>query len=352
MLALSQPDWLSILVLGLTGAGKTSLLFRLKTADFPPHSPEDPEIDTFIHGGIHYRALNLDRPGTNWDTYLTWAHAVIFIVDSSIEAAIQRSGKALSRILELIAPGTAFLILANKVDLPSIFPIAELIQKLGLTEIQYEALQELQIFPVSAKTGEGLAQAIDWLSHKLLELFSKRLRIHDVYVYRADSGTHLGHALFSDTNEDPYEVTALYSALNTFAQTGAGFGGGIKSVLVDFPGGKTRKLVKIQKEKLGVLLVCGEGDPVPLVQEVGGTILDIVEKKPEYQKLEILPGDFLSEIEILERIRPFLAEEALNNLRKGGYSPEFKENEPYDPRAPLVNLLQDRLAFLYRHRQS
>jgi GTPase SAR1 family protein len=343
----SQSEWLSIIIVGLTGVGKTSLLYRLKTAVFPENPPNDPDSDTFMEGKILYRALNVDESESNWRLYIPWAHSILFTVDCSNEANLRNSAKILPEVINQIPSGAPFMILANKTDLGEKLEISDLLMILKLHEIQNEALSGLQIFPVSAKTGEGLAQAIEGLSGRLLELYSRRLSIHDVYIFWADSGIPIGHAVLSESQEDPDSVTILYSALNIFASKGAGFEGGIKSLDVEFPDGKTRKLVKIEREKIGVLLVCNVGDPVPLAQEVGLAVLEFAREKSDLID-EYLPHELISEIDILRKVRPFLAEEAADNLAKLGYAPEFDERHSYDTKAPLLQLLQDRLAFLHR----
>lgn len=347
LLAKSESDWLSILVVGLTGAGKTSLLCRLKTAKFPEDLPTDHDFDVFMEGGILYRSLNIDDSESNWPLYIPLAHAIVFVVDGSDEVAIRASAEILPEVVSEIPSGAPFMILANKADSPTKVGIGNLLISLKLTEIESDALSGLQIFPVSAKTGQGLAQAIEWLSSRLLELYSKRVRISDVYVFRADTGVPIGHGIFSDSQEDPDQITILYSALNIFAAKGAGFEGGIKSLDVEFPDGRTRKLIKIEKDKIGVLLVCNVGDPVPLAQEVGITILEFVRDKIDYFD-EVLPQELITELDILRKVRPFLAEEAADNLSKLGYAPEFDERRSYNINAPLLQLMQDRLAFLQR----
>ncbi|MHA2495828.1 MAG: ADP-ribosylation factor-like protein [Candidatus Hodarchaeales archaeon] len=348
-MAQDRINWLSLLFLGLSGAGKTSLLYRLRSAVFPSDEIFAAGGDLYWEGNIHCRVVDLDRPDSNWHLYIPWTHAVIFVVDSSSNEAIKNSDRILTEIATQMPSGACLMVLANKIDLTSSMPLADIINGLRLCEIGAEQFLCVQIFPVSTKTGEGLVQAIDWLSNRLLELYAERLNIYDVYIYHSETGIKIGQALGSP-QENPEAVTTLYSALNTFATEAGGFAG-IKSIQVNFPGGITRQVVKIQREKAGVLLVCRMADPVIFAQEIGNMILDYVEKKPELDD-EIFPDDLLSEIEILEHIRPFLAEEASANLQKGGFLPEYKEGGVYDPNAPLMQLMEDRLSFLSRLKQE
>ncbi len=341
----NQPEWISVLFLGLKGAGKTTLLHRLKTASFQPDFHKGLYHDGFMHGGIHYRAMDLEHSTLDWKLYTPWAHALICVVDMSNQESVEKTSELLPEIVKHISKGTVFFILGNKSDAETALSVSTLIDRLQLSEILNMTSIGIQIFPLSSKTGEGLSQAVDWLISGLLDLYTTKLGIYDVYVYRADSGLPIGHVQLSSTEEQPENVTSLITAIDAFAKQK--HSGGIKSFKVDFPDGKTRQLVKIQREMISVLLVCGPEDPIPLAQEVGSNILDYVEKRPELLD-DLNPYNLLSSIEIIQRVRPFLAEEAISNLQKVGYSPEYKENSAYKPETPLIEIIQDRLSFLHR----
>lgn len=56
------------------------------------------------------------------------------------------------------------VVLANKQDMPGCLSVAEVHQALGLDALKNRTFQ---IFKTSAKKGEGLDQAMDWLSNAL-----------------------------------------------------------------------------------------------------------------------------------------------------------------------------------------
>ncbi|MHA2231813.1 MAG: hypothetical protein ACXAB4_04920, partial [Candidatus Hodarchaeales archaeon] len=73
-MAQERVNWLSMLILGLSGAGKTSLLYRLRSATFPTDDAFAAGGDVFWEGNIHCRALDLDLPDANWELYIPWAN--------------------------------------------------------------------------------------------------------------------------------------------------------------------------------------------------------------------------------------------------------------------------------------
>lgn len=56
------------------------------------------------------------------------------------------------------------VVLANKQDMPGCLTVAEVHQALGLDALKNRTFQ---IFKTSAKKGEGLDPAMDWLSNAL-----------------------------------------------------------------------------------------------------------------------------------------------------------------------------------------
>ena len=56
------------------------------------------------------------------------------------------------------------VVLANKQDMPGCLSVAEVHQALGLDALRNRTFQ---IFKTSAKKGEGLDSAMDWLSNAL-----------------------------------------------------------------------------------------------------------------------------------------------------------------------------------------
>ncbi|XP_056139989.1 ADP-ribosylation factor-like protein 9 [Lampris incognitus] len=128
-----------VLVLGLDGAGKTSLLHCLTTAgqeqDVEPTqgfnavsiNRDDLQIEFLEIGGK-------ENLRCYWQRYIPKALVLVFVVDSSKAELFSQAKKHLH---ELVAsdPHLPLVVLANKQDLPGACSITELHDGLSLTEV-------------------------------------------------------------------------------------------------------------------------------------------------------------------------------------------------------------------------
>jgi hypothetical protein len=308
-------------------------------------------LDTFSEGGLHYRTIDLDGPDAHWDEHLPWAHAVLFVIDVTDQQAIADSAEILPKLVPYIPMGTVFMVWGNKADLAEDCSLADLITALQLPTLG-EQIQGINIFAVSAKTGQNLDIATDWLATRMLELHAQQVKIYDIYVYQADTGIGLGRMLGSRHSVEQSNqrgVTTLYNALNTFAMEGVGYQG-IKSIQIDFDEGVIRQVVKVQRQSAGVLVVCGPKDPEVVIQEIGLALLQEIETN--YAGItDVLPDENLlstQEILSLSQLRPWLAQETLTLLQSGGFLADQLETGGRAPATPLLQTLQDRLSFLPR----
>lgn len=100
-----------------------------------------------------------------WRCYYSNTDAIIYVVDSADKDRIGISKDELLYMLrEEELAGAVLLVLANKQDIEGCLSVAEVHQALGLDALKNRTFQ---IFKTSATKGEGLDQAMDWLSNVL-----------------------------------------------------------------------------------------------------------------------------------------------------------------------------------------
>ncbi|KAK5644257.1 hypothetical protein RI129_008102 [Pyrocoelia pectoralis] len=116
-----------ILILGLDGAGKTTILYRLQVGEVVTTIP----TIGFNVEQVQYKNLKFQV----WDL----------------------GGQ--TKLQEAI-----LVVLANKQDMAGCMTVAEVHQALGLEALKNRTFQ---IFKTSATKGEGLDQAMDWLANAL-----------------------------------------------------------------------------------------------------------------------------------------------------------------------------------------
>ncbi|XP_075448061.1 ADP-ribosylation factor-like protein 11 [Ascaphus truei] len=159
-----------VVMMGLDFSGKSTLLYKLK---------RNQTVETFPTVGFNVDSLEIaknvsitmwdvggqDKLRSNWKEYLEDTDVLIFVVDSSDTSRLPDATAELLTILNNAnMSGVPFLILANKLDLPTALSIKELIHTLKLEN--YDD-RDWDIQSCSAHTGEGLVEAMNILARLL-----------------------------------------------------------------------------------------------------------------------------------------------------------------------------------------
>jgi len=170
----------SIVIVGQSGVGKTSILYTLKTGEFPqvvaPTIGVMRNVETIYRHGYNITAWDLGDffPSNFWSQYYSSADGIIFVIDSTaphgwsdydgpprIYPHADTTWEGLDFLLQKDKlDGVPILILANKQDLPNAMGRDEIIKKLGMHRWPW-AKWKLQL--CSAHTGAGLQEGFDWL---------------------------------------------------------------------------------------------------------------------------------------------------------------------------------------------
>ncbi|CAJ0919858.1 unnamed protein product, partial [Mesorhabditis belari] len=158
-----------ILILGLDGAGKTTILYRLQVGEVVTTIPTIGfNVEQVEYKNLKFQVWDLGgqtsiRP--YWRCYYANTDAIIYVVDSADRDRVGISRQELvSMLQEDELQGAILAVLANKQDVPGCLTPAEVHKALGL-----EALRDrtFQIFKTSATKGDGLDEAMEWLSNAL-----------------------------------------------------------------------------------------------------------------------------------------------------------------------------------------
>lgn len=158
-----------ILIIGLDGAGKTTILYRLQVGDVVTTIPTIGfNVETVTYKNLKFQVWDLGgqtsiRP--YWRCYYANTDAVIYVIDSQDS---ERLGVTKDELISMLSEeelkGAVLMVLANKQDMPNAMTPAKITEALGLTALK---TRTWQIFKTSAKTGEGLDTAMDWLVEQL-----------------------------------------------------------------------------------------------------------------------------------------------------------------------------------------
>ncbi|VDN99492.1 unnamed protein product [Rodentolepis nana] len=158
-----------ILILGLDGAGKTTILYKLQVGEVVTTIPTIGfNVETVHYKNLKFQVWDLGgqtsiRP--YWRCYYANTDAIIYVVDSMDRDRIGISKQELISMLEEEELKTAVLaVFANKQDIEGCMSVAQIASAFGLTSIKNRTYQ---IFKTSAVRGDGLTEAMDWLAETL-----------------------------------------------------------------------------------------------------------------------------------------------------------------------------------------
>merc|ERR1711953_913930 len=160
---------LRILILGLDGAGKTTILYRLQVGEVVTTIPTIGfNVETVTYKNLKFQVWDLGgqtsiRP--YWRCYYSNTDAIIYVVHSADRDRIGISKQELVSMLEEEELKNAILVvLANKQDLEGAMSVTEVYGALGLDALKSRTFQ---IFKASAVRGDGLDESMEWLSNAL-----------------------------------------------------------------------------------------------------------------------------------------------------------------------------------------
>jgi len=158
-----------ILVLGLDGAGKTTLIYKLKLGEKIESIP----TIGFNVEECNYKNLNFilwdiggqDKIRKLWKHYYHGTDGLIFMIDSNDPDRFKTAKEELYKLLnEDELKKIPILVYVNKQDLGTSKTPYEISRFLELNSISGH---EYFLQPCSAISGNGIFEGLDWLSEKL-----------------------------------------------------------------------------------------------------------------------------------------------------------------------------------------
>lgn len=170
----------NIAMIGLDGAGKSTVLYRLKFDAYISTIPTVGFNCERVRGtvgnsrGISFVVWDVggqERARSLWRAYVRSVEGLLFVIDSSDPERLEEARIELQRITRISdVASIPVLIIANKQDLMDVMSPSELEQTLGLNELRTAGgTRSAAIVPACAITGEGLDLALDKLYSMILD---------------------------------------------------------------------------------------------------------------------------------------------------------------------------------------
>ncbi|OQV21889.1 ADP-ribosylation factor 1 [Hypsibius exemplaris] len=138
---LFTSDPVSVVMVGLDAAGKTTILYKLKLGEIVTTIPTIGfNVETVQYKNLTFTVWDVGGQGVLrklWQHYYASAKAVIFVVDTSDQSRMEEARAELHNVITADELRDApILIFANKQDLPLAMPTADVAKALGLDAIR------------------------------------------------------------------------------------------------------------------------------------------------------------------------------------------------------------------------
>mmetsp|Transcript_56797 Transcript_56797/g.109674 ORF Transcript_56797/g.109674 Transcript_56797/m.109674 type:complete len:182 (+) Transcript_56797:90-635(+) len=158
-----------VVMMGLDAAGKTTVLYRLRLGSVLATMPTIGfNVETLEYNNVKFTVWDVggqNKIRRSWRHFCTDVHGAIFVVDSSDCDRLDEACEELAHVInEKEMQETPLLVIANKQDLPTAMPIADISDKLGLHRL---GARPWFIQSACATAGDGLLEGFDWLSKSL-----------------------------------------------------------------------------------------------------------------------------------------------------------------------------------------
>ena len=161
----SNSEEIRVLMVGLDGAGKTTILYQLKMGETVKTIPTIGfNVETLDYKGVSFTVWDVggqDKIRVLWRHYYRNTDGLIFVVDSNDRERLDDAADELKKMVdekELIY--CPILVWANKQDLNGSLPPGEITEKLHMG--QYSRKIWL-VQGSSATTAFGLKEGLDWM---------------------------------------------------------------------------------------------------------------------------------------------------------------------------------------------
>lgn len=165
-----------IIMVGLDGAGKTTILYKLKLGDVILTVPTIGfNVESVDYKNISFNCWDIGgqkKIRALWHHYYFNTDAIILVIDSSdlerIDESYYEEDNVKYELAQLMSneelKNSILLVYANKQDLKESMSVDKIAEKIGLTKI---INRPWHIQTSNAKTGDGIYDGLEWLTTTL-----------------------------------------------------------------------------------------------------------------------------------------------------------------------------------------
>lgn len=158
----------NILMLGLDGAGKTTVLYKMKLGETTSTIPTIGfNVEELQYKNLHMKVWDVGgqtKIRRLWRHYYQNTNALVYVVDANDADRLEEAREELHVIMgDDLMSRVPVLVFANKSDLPHAASPSHLVNGLGLHQLR----TEWHVQACSAISGDGLYEGFDWLARNI-----------------------------------------------------------------------------------------------------------------------------------------------------------------------------------------
>ncbi len=194
----------TITIIGLERAGKTSLVKKLlKQDDLIIRPTYGVNIENYQYRNLHFSVIDAGghKPFrmTMWKKFIERADGLIFLVDSADNARFEESKQTFWHYSGFSKPNIPVMFIANKSDLTTSKALETIHEYFELDKFLRNQ-RPFSVSKISAKTGQGVYEAWDWIVDVLSGKKQWKVRISSAIISN-EKGDILSEALFGRPDE-------------------------------------------------------------------------------------------------------------------------------------------------------
>lgn len=155
-------------VAGLDSAGKSTLVHRLVHGSFEQFLPTiGVDTETVRHAGKLFSLVDLGGHQTFrehiWQGYIMASNGIVFLFDATDRKRFEEASFWFWKVFSWAKNAKSVTFLANKIDVADRMELEEIVRGFQLSRLAEDSSISFRIAEISAKTGEGLEEAMVWL---------------------------------------------------------------------------------------------------------------------------------------------------------------------------------------------